>query len=419
MATWLLIIFALELALSKYSGDLPGVRVERELRVLAAVFQFSLIVAGYLYLLARQVLVGRLFSVERKARPAFLLLVMWTVVAGVATLEGLWFGNDPNYTLGDFYKFVLLPLLFGLAYFGLRTRREIDWVLKGLAIVIGVFLLRDFLQMLGWLREGYRFTASSTYHLATMIPLLIYLLFRRQATPGFRLLMVFVAVEAVVAVVLLQGLADYVFLLCGLLLFLLFWRKTKLALATTLVALVVAASVSGAFSVFDHRESYAKRKLEASSYARSALEFVESMGGSRAAEMGSVFRSYWAAPARIPLGFGMGSYLYVEPLSRLWAHWRGWDHFIHSALFESFYRAGLIGLVVLVAFLGHVFVRGRQLSRGPHREYGVFVMGNAVYQGANLAILSPLTFPWLILSISLAGTYVWEREDVNAALKGS
>ncbi|MEE8199972.1 MAG: hypothetical protein V3R29_02295, partial [Candidatus Acidoferrales bacterium] len=329
MATWLLVIFAVELALTRHRGDLPGVEVEREARVLAAVLQFSLILAGYLYLLGRQALTRRRFVLEKRARTGFLLLGVWTSIAVLATLEGFWFGNDPNFVLGDFYKFMLLPLLFGLAYFGLRTPGQLEWVLKGLVLVLGLFLLYDFLRATALLSVGHRFTASSTYHLATYVPLLIYLLFRRRAGVGLRLLTALVLAEVLVAVVLLQGLSDYVFLFTGALLFLVFWRKSKLVVLGVVVLAVALGGIWDVFGLFGGEGTYAQTKLQAGLYARTHLERVEALAGSRAAEFASVLRSYLAAPEKLLLGFGMGSYLYVEPLSKMWAYWRGWDHFIH------------------------------------------------------------------------------------------
>ena len=89
--------------------------------------------------------------------------------------------------------------------------------------------------------------------------------------------------------------------------------------------------------------------------------------------------------------------------------WQPVHHFIHSGLFEIFYRTGFAGVLTLLGIFVHSYRRGKRLAGGLHGDYGRFVMANTVYQLANIAIQTPITYVWLFLVIPLAGTYILER----------
>lgn len=112
MSYWLLVLFILGLAIDATSGGLPGEVVDRETRVFAAYLQFGAILFGYLFLILQQGLSQNFFAVEKKARPVFTLLGLWVLFSAI---QGFRADNDSTYVLGDFYKFLLLPLLVGLA----------------------------------------------------------------------------------------------------------------------------------------------------------------------------------------------------------------------------------------------------------------------------------------------------------------
>jgi hypothetical protein len=427
MATWLIVLFILQLLAATTAGDKQFAAVGRSTHVFYALVQFAAVVLGYLVLAANQ-LCGRKFAVlERGAVRAFVLLSCWSVAATLAVVLGLAAGNQTSYVVGDFYKFALLPLLFALAYFGIRTERQLWFLLCGLAVIFGAALVFDFARDFAWIRQGGRFATSATYHIGTLNTLILFLLLSRRGGRWFRLVLWAIALEVCVSIVLLQGFSDYLSVTLALGLFLLYSRNKKLILALGLVTGLAFAGIvapflgmsEAAFNLPGKSGSYASQKLTAA-LARgksSVVETVELLTGDRLAQINGILHAYWESPGRIPFGFGMGQDVEVIPLTPYLVpnpeRYRRREHFVESSFFEVFYRTGLAGLLALVAFLRYCYRRGKRLAAGPYRQFGIFVMVNTVYQLLNLMQETPMEFVWLFLVVPVVGTFVLERSQAR------
>jgi hypothetical protein len=426
MAIWLIVLFILQLLVGETAGRNSFVTVERSTRVFYALVQFGALLAGYLVLGANR-LFGRKFVVlEPKAVRVFVLLSFWSVVATLAMVLGLAAGNDTSYVVGDFYKFALLPLLFTLAYFGIRTERQLWFLLRGLAVVFGAAILVDFVRDYSTIRQGGSFANSATYHIGTLNTLILFLLVSRSGGRWFRRLLWAMAIEICIAIVLLQGFSDYLYLLLALGLFLLYSGNKKFIAGLALAGMLAFVGIVQPFlragspsQLFGASGSYASRKLN-SALARgsgSILEEMELLSGDRLGQMAGVLRAYRQSPARLAFGFGMGGELEVLPVTMNWiplARYHRWTHFIESSFFEVFYRTGLAGLLTFMALLHFCYRRGKRLAAGPHRQFGTFVMVNTVYQFFNLMQATPMEFTWLFLVLPVVGTFVLERAQAGA-----
>ncbi|HLB89011.1 MAG TPA: hypothetical protein VJK29_15255 [Terriglobales bacterium] len=423
MRFWFLVLFVLQLMVGATSGGDDTLLVERTSRVTSAVLQFSGVLLGYFLLFGKEMFGGKVFWVERKTLWAFLMLAVWVFLDLFAMGAGFWLHYETTYVLGDFYKFLLLPLLFVLAYFGLRSRRQLDTVLKGLVAVMGIALLVDFVRRYTWITQyGGRFMTSSTFHIATVTPLVLYLLLCGKGSRFFRQILWAVGFEICASIVLLQGLSDYVYVGLLMLLFSYFFRSKKLVLAVVLLAGVGFIGLADPFN-FWGEGNYLSRKLAYATVtaAGSQLGLTERVTGSRIGEIIGILRAYANSPAQLPFGFGMGALDEALPITmaeipktEFTPWWQPIHHFIHSGLFEIFYRTGFAGLVALFGLFIHAYRRGQRLACGPHRDFGRFVMANSVYQLANIAIQTPITYVWLFFVIPLVGSYIVERAAVQA-----
>jgi hypothetical protein len=422
MRFWFLVLFVLQLMVGATSGGDDTLPVERTYRVTSAVLQFSGVLFGYFLLFGREMFGGKVFWVERKTLWAFLMLAVWVFLDLFAMGAGFWLHYETTYVLGDFYKFLLLPLLFMLAYFGLRSQRQLDTVLKGLVAVMGIALLVDFIRRYTWITlYGGRFMTSSTFHISTVTPLVLYLLLCGKGSRFFRRILWVVGFEICASIVLLQGLSDYVYAGLLMLIFYYFFRSKKLVLALVLLAGVGFIGIADPFD-FWGEGNYLSRKLEYATVtaAGSQMGVAERVTGSRIGEIIGILRAYANSPAQLPFGFGMGALDEALPITmaeipktEFTPWWQPIHHFIHSGLFEIFYRTGFAGLVALFALFAHAYRRGRRLASGPHRDFGRFVMANSVYQLTNIAIQTPITYVWLFFVIPLVGSYIVEYAAVQ------
>ncbi|HEV2717148.1 MAG TPA: hypothetical protein VGU64_17920, partial [Terriglobales bacterium] len=137
MSFWFLILFVLQILVGATNGGDDTQLVERSYRVTTAVLQFAGVAFGLMLLFGKEMFGGRVFRLERRTAWAFLLLGTWTALALIAFVNGYLSRYEETYVFGDFYKFLLLPLLFMLAYFGLRKQNQLDAALMGLVIVMG------------------------------------------------------------------------------------------------------------------------------------------------------------------------------------------------------------------------------------------------------------------------------------------
>lgn len=413
MALWLLVILAIQLALTKY-GPMTDTPVAPEERAFMAMAQAVAIGIGYLAILFKQGVRRAGFAIERNAKPAFVLLASWTIIVGVATFGGAYANNETYYVLGDCYRFLLLPLIFGLAYFGLETRKDLDLVLEGTILVLGGMFMVDFFRYLPFVLAGNRFETGASFYAHALVPLIIYLLFRRGNSGLFTIVAYVVAAEILVSSVLVQGFTDYAVAIITIALFLFYWRKVRLLVAGTLaLGITFIGIMKDPFGVFGGA-SYGYTKLDYAMNAPSLYASVARLVGARLLQIQYIGQLFQEFPQRIPLGFGMGAMMEANlrwaALYGIW--WRRWQHVVESGLAEIAYRAGLLALLVFLLFLWHVFRRGRRLASGPHREYGIFVMVNTISIAAAMSLVSTLPYVSYILAISLAGTFVLERASL-------
>ncbi len=452
----LLLVFAVQ---AGYWGGLGPTETSRFELLLSALAQIVAIGLGFVWLAVGPYRRARPWKIDREDKAPFVILAVWLLIATIAAAHGVLGQRPLQYVLGDFYKFAILPVIFLLTYLLLENEPQLQLAVRWVPIVFGAVLVYDFLRFYPLLAQGQRFTSNAPVMIATLSPLICFMV-QAPRSGVFFLLSAAVFVETMIALSFAQMLGGFVgFLLSLALLFVL--RRRWLTLVLTLAVIVtfglnmlgaipvgfrraetsspatafhgdssalmalspVHAAVSGPLQPVEPRaafrvtrlDQYMAAKISEALRLHSVGPAADIIGGSRAAEIEGVLREIAWDPLMGVLGFGMGGELQPMALGlrQVSEHhdpfpWENAKHYIHAGLFEVLFRSGFAGLAVFLALLAVVFVRGMRLARS--HEYGVFVMMNVIVQGCLLAFNEALMSPYLLLSLSFAGVAAIERE---------
>lgn len=419
----LLVLFAVQVG---FWGGLGTTETTRLELLIAAVAQIVVIGLGYLWLTVgpRQRPGG--WAIVRQDRLLFGVLAAWIAIATIAAVNGALAGNQVQYVLGDYYKFAILPLIVLLAYLAMETEGQLGFVLRWTMVLFGAILVYDFARFYPLLAQGHRFTSNAVDMIATLAPLICYLL-HEPSSRTFAVLGAAVFAEVMLTLSFGQLLGG--FLGFALSLGLLFWLLRQ-RIALVLMAVVIftfAVNMMGGIPIAikptsspDRRpgllpfrvtilDTYMRGKLNAATSSQSVPSAAEAVGGSRAAEIVAIVRKIGGKPLKIALGFGLGGTVEPVALGGTRLYWERPKHYVHAGLFEVLYRSGVIGLAVFLAFFVVLIRRALRVHAAGRHPFAAFVIVNTIVQAVLLAFTAPLMSPYLFLALSFAGLAAIER----------
>ena len=103
-----------------------------------AAAKMFVVVFGLMVIAVRYMRCRKLSLVPSAHGGVIVVLLLWVMSSILAALMGVLVGHDLNYVVGDAYKFLMLPILFCLCYFGIDTEEDVDFILDGLVVIYNV-----------------------------------------------------------------------------------------------------------------------------------------------------------------------------------------------------------------------------------------------------------------------------------------
>jgi len=333
-----------------------GIFVERYQIVQHAIMQFAVVIMGYLILLGRYALINKPISINKRHQAIFSALLLWLGISIISTFVGIYMGNNLNYIIGDFYKFISLSGLFLLFYMAIKSTKELLFILNNIIILYTVFLSFYLMLFLTNILPVHTLTSVGQYF-PLILPLLLYTVVENKTT--------YVKVFGWVAlfeIPLLIFFNQSFTLVINLLLIIIIFSilnfkkifKNAVLLLPVFFTLLLFFFIEG--NIFFHLKDLIWRheyhlfvRIEQVFKPSPIIEKIESIGGIRMPELICIIENIFDNPQKIVTGFGMGSYLTTYGIRKM--HIKRTTHFIHPVFGEVIFRTGLPGLILFLYFI--------------------------------------------------------------------
>lgn len=333
-----------------------GIFIERYHIVQHAIIQFAVVIMGFLILLGRYALINKSLSINKRHQPIFSALLLWLGISVISTLVGIYMGNNLNYIIGDFYKFISLSGLFLLFYMAIKSTKELLFILNNIIILYAIFLSFHVILFLTNILPIHTLTSVGQYF-PLIFPLLLYTVMENKTT--------YVKVFAWIAIFeipLLLFFNQSLSLVINLLLIIIIFSilnfkkilKNIVLLLPVFFIILLFFFIKG--DIFFHikdliwrQEHHLFVKTEQVFESSSIIEKIELIGGLRMPELVCIIENIFDNPQKIVTGFGMGSYLTTYGIRSTYI--KRTTHFIHSVFGEVIFRTGLPGLILFLYFI--------------------------------------------------------------------
>ncbi len=384
--------------------------------ILWSLGEFGVMLAAFLAVLVSNAIDGREFFAIRKKQDQRLLALagLWLLAVAAGAAIGLFRGHDPNYLLGDAYRFSLLPAALALVYFVVRDRSSLDHCLRSFVIVYGVLLVLDVVRFGGVvLQEQDRLTTETAHQAGIIAPLVIFMMLY-DSRRLFRFAGFLVLLEMFALLVFAQMFTPLLALVLALAIFLIPTRRAILLAGLVLAVAAVIVSTFYLRDISSRIPAHLRDKVESAQNADSPMDTITALSGTRMGEILYVLGDMLEHPTEIPFGSGHGSMLSPEEIGpQLVIDWRN-KHYIHAGLFDALYRNGLVGFFLLAALFGHLFLRGRSLYRQGD-PFGLLAMAIVIITVLLLSFDMPFESPVALLGLAFAGLSVREFASAKPA----
>jgi len=355
----------------------------------------ALLSIGLFFLSVASAYRGLSLVINREHKPIFMLMSAWVALCILSLAHGILLGNKVNYALGDFYKFVQLPLLFFLVYFCISSIRQIYVLYTMVLIVWIVFAGTEIWQFRTAVASGMRLTSYSVLTGSRFIPIALPLLWVGR-NPFVKLTALVGVLLALLCPVVSQTRVNSISTVLALIIFC--WLLTRCRVKICkgkkcLYMLFIPLLVGLGILAFSSQDNFLKtpfrhlmaRFRQPLTSQNGLLAGVVEAGGKRGPEASAIYDKFLNEPAKIFGGFGCGSEYELHSVSR---------HFVHIGLVGIFLRMGLTGLLLfLVMLIYSARYAFRGLNSSPHFLMPASVLGitlaSVLLLGAN-PFLTPL-----------------------------
>jgi len=351
-----LLLIAMVLVYFWHGRLIPGqIIFERQTVTKYGITEGFLLVVAFVFMLTMLSLKRAPISIKKRHRTAFALMTAWILILIIALLEGIVFENSFNYTIGDFYKFVEFPLIFVLAYFSIRSIRDIYLFYFILLVVWVAFTSVEIFQFRGEIMSGVRLTSYAVLAGGTFLPFSLFFT-RLNLKKSFKILNGIAIALAFLTAIISQTRSGLVGLLLTMTIFFYLNKRcgVKVGKKRTYLTLLRWFSVGLLIflSIFILKD-FLKAPISGLEYRFSQISTSEGgfisklskIGGTRIPEALTILGEFSKHPERIFGGFGLGSEF---ELSSEFQGDRTSPHFVHIGLAEIFFRMGGIGLILFL-----------------------------------------------------------------------
>jgi len=395
--------------------------------IVQAIVKFAIIILGYLIIFGKHAILKKPFAVKIDHQIIFVALLLWVSISILSALSGIYNGNDHNYIVGDLYKFLMLPGLFLLFYFGIKSERDIEFILNGMVVIHTLFI--SYYLILYFTASLSMYTLSPS---AQNIQLTLPILLCTFSMGKKRLIKLF----ALLAIVQIPFLAYFTQSL-GLIINILFITAVFLIIRYKISIMKVLIMV-GIFSIcilpffyqitrgdlFVSLRDYILRSHPAQQHVlvktqillrakqSSILEKSELLSGGRLSQFIDIYKYFSDNPKKLITGSGMGGYLMKHAAIVFKKSWVGPAHFIESPFGEVIFRAGLPGLIAFLYFI-MLFVKKAFFLYKTNKihPFGILSLVFGVQLVANYVMGSFLSAPYLILCLLFVGVLIFEKKQ--------
>ena len=394
-----------------------------------AAAKMFVVVFGLMVIAVRYMRCRKLSLVPSAHGGVIVVLLLWVMSSILAALMGVLVGHDLNYVVGDAYKFLMLPILFCLCYFGIDTEEDVDFILDGLVVIYTVFITYYLILYFSAQLPKYTLTPVAQ-NIPLVMPVLLYVLYSKKQR-AMKQIALFAVVQIPFLAYFTQSLGLVFNIIFITTLFLML--KHRVSFRKVLIIMGIVVACAGIFlhqfmwgdafsSVREHvlkqhssqEHLIYKAQTLLNAKESSLVQKSELLTGGRISQFVDLFKYFSDYPQQIWFGSGMGGIFMKNASIVFRKSWIGPGHFMESAFGEVLFRTGFCGFFLFVTFI-LIFLKKVVLYFQKDRTsvFGILVVVFGVQLFVNYIMTSPLSQPYLILCILFAGVLLVEKGQQN------
>lgn len=310
---------------------------------------YIFLLIGYFLIFLKYCLDKNALNIHIRPKKIFIILFIWTILSFTSFLIGF-FKDDPrHYVVGDFYNFLMLPLVFLLAYFIINKEEDIKLLVKGVITIYSFFLIFDFIKNFNLIIEGQKFTTLAFGSAGGILILQLFLFLEREKT-AWSIYNICLMGFSFFALVVCQNRNSILVFLIGLISFLVIYprRFKKLLKFGIIVSIIILLIFILSGSMFIMHFSGLKTRLLLIGQSNPTVGILGM--GKRIPETLGIFQEFLHNPLKSFFGFGMGSSLETS-VTVAGISFDIKAHNPHSGILQIFFRLGISGFAVALFYI--------------------------------------------------------------------